>query len=131
MSIHMGNGNGNGNINDNGNGIDYESVIEIYHSLCPKMNKVVVINNQRKGYINARITEFGIDKVASVLRMAGESSFLNGQNDKAWKADFEWIMRPQNFVKIMEGKYVAMKQDNNDLRVSTKYIDEYEGNRAK
>jgi hypothetical protein len=55
--------------------------------------------------MNARVGEYGLDKVIMVLRLAGESEFLNGKNDKVWKADFEWIMRPTNFVKIMEGKY--------------------------
>jgi hypothetical protein len=85
--------------------IDYDFVVENYHSLCPKLNKVAVMNDLRKGFINARVGEFGMEKVISVIRIAGESDFLNGKNDKAWKADFEWILRPTNFVKIMEGKY--------------------------
>lgn len=103
----LGNGIGNDNGNKGGLGekIDYDFIVGNYHSLCPKMNKVSVINDQRKGFINARVGEFGMDKVISVLRMSGESEFLNGKNDKAWKADFEWIMRPTNFVKILEGKY--------------------------
>lgn len=90
--------------------INYESLIENYHSLCPKMNKVSVINETRRGYINARVGEFGMEKVIFVLRLAGESDFLNGVNDRAWKADFEWIMRPTNFIKIMEGKYANKVQ---------------------
>lgn len=98
------------------NDIDYyKGVVENYHSLCPKLNKVQVINKIRKGFINARVGEYGMEKVISVLRIAGECEFLNGQNDKAWKADFEWIMRPTNFLKILEGKYInnKKKQQNN------------------
>lgn len=87
------------------NGIDYENFVLNYHNLCPQMNKVQVLNDLRKGFINARVSEFGSEKVTSVIRKAGESEFLNGKNDKSWKADFEWILRPTNFVKIMEGKY--------------------------
>lgn len=86
--------------------VDLQFVVDNYHSLCPKMNKVIAINDTRKGYINARVGEYGMDKVINVLQSAGESDFLNGKNDKAWKADFEWIMRPNNFIKIMEGKYI-------------------------
>ncbi len=85
--------------------IDYQNIIDNYHHLCPTLNKVVAINEIRKGYMNARVGEYGIDKVISVIRMAGESKFLTGQNEKAWKADFEWILRPSNFLKILEGKY--------------------------
>jgi hypothetical protein len=94
---------------DNGSGtvtvIDYELVLENYHSLCPKMSKVIELNATRKGFINARHAEFGLEKITEVLRLSGESDFLNGVNDRAWKADFEWIMRPTNFLKILEGKY--------------------------
>ena len=85
--------------------VDYEFIIGNYHSLCPKMNKVQAINQQRKGFINARYAEYGMEKITEVLRKAGGSDFLNGINDKGWKADFEWIMRPTNFIKILEGKY--------------------------
>lgn len=90
---------------DNENGIDYENVIELYHELCPKMQRVLVLNKTRRGHINARFAEFGLSKITEVLRLAGESDFLNGKNDRAWKADFEWLMRPENFIKVLEGKY--------------------------
>jgi len=102
----------NENENENENRIEYENVIELYHLLCPKMNKVIAINKFRKGFINARISEFGLEKVTEIIRKAGQSDFLNGKNDKAWKADFEWIMRPQNFVKIMEGKYCNSRESH-------------------
>lgn len=91
--------------------IDYESLIENYHTLCPKMSKVQALNKTRKGYINARVGEYGLEKVISVFRIAGQSDFLNGKNDKAWKADFEWILRPENFLKVLEGKYINKKPD--------------------
>jgi hypothetical protein len=100
--------------------IDYENIVENYHSMCPKLNKVVVVNDLRKGFINARIGEFGIEKVINVIRLAGESDFLNGKNDKAWKADFEWILRPTNFIKIMEGKYknhTIIDNNKEELRI--------------
>lgn len=95
----------NENRNENKNGIDYESVVQNYHVFCPKMNKVAVMNDTRKGFVRERISEHGLEKLIDVFRIAGESDFLNGKNDKGWKADFEWIIRPTNFVKIMEGKY--------------------------
>jgi len=85
--------------------IDYDYIVDLYHNLCSKMSRVAVLNQQRKGFINARYSEFGMEKITSVLRLAGESKFLNGDNDRAWKADLEWIFRPVNFVKILEGKY--------------------------
>ena len=97
---------------------DYENLLSIYHSLCPKMRKVQVMNEARKGYVNARIGEYGQEKVVEVLRLAGESGFLNGKNDRSWTADFEWIMRPTNFINIMEHKF-----NNNGFNTAADKID--------
>lgn len=85
--------------------IDYGFIVNLYHDLCPKMSKVIALNEKRRGYINARHTEYGLDKICEVLRKAGESDFLNGKNDRVFKADFEWLMRPENFLKVLEGRY--------------------------
>ena len=85
--------------------IDFDLILKLYHDLCTKMSKVEKLTDQRKGFIRARYSEFGLEKITTVLRLAGESSFLNGHNDKLWRADFEWLMRPNNFIKVLEGKY--------------------------
>jgi len=41
------------------------------------------------------------------LRMADASPFCRGVNDRGWKADIEWFLRPDTTTKIMEGKYDA------------------------
>jgi len=73
------------------------------------MPKVEKLTDKRKGYVNARYAEYGIEKITTVLRIAGSSDFLNGKNDRVWKADFEWLMRPENFVKVLEGKYGSIQ----------------------
>ena len=90
--------------------VEYDSVIEDYHTLCPKMSKVQVLSEMRKKHIHARLTEFGREKITEAFRIAGQSSFLNGVNDRAWKADFDWMVKPENFIKVMEGKYDKAEQ---------------------
>jgi hypothetical protein len=85
--------------------IDYDNVVELYHELCPKMRKVEKLGKQRREFIHARFSEYGLSKITEVLRLAGESDFLNGKNDRLFMADLEWLMRPNNFIKVMEGKY--------------------------
>ena len=55
--------------------------------------------------MNARINDHGVEKVIEVIQLAGKSDFLNGKNEKRWKADFDFIINPEKFIKIMEGKY--------------------------
>ena len=34
-----------------------------------------------------------------------ESSFLRGDNDKGWQADFDFFVQKSSWQKILEGKY--------------------------
>ena len=51
----------------------------------------------------------GIEKV-------GQSSFCSGNNDRGWKADVEWFLRPDTLANVMEGKY-------DDRRKTESYTD--------
>lgn len=33
------------------------------------------------------------------------SPFLTGQNDRGWRADMDWFLKPDSVVRILEGKY--------------------------
>ena len=35
----------------------------------------------------------------------GKSSFLNGDNDRGWTASIDWLIKPENRLKVLEGKY--------------------------
>jgi len=85
--------------------INYNEILENYHLYCDKLPKIIKLSDERKKHITARFKDFGIEGVVEVLKMAGRSEFLSGKNDKAWKADLDWIFNPTNFLKIMEGKY--------------------------
>lgn len=85
--------------------IDYEFIISQYHELCPGMGRVVKLTDARRDLIRVRLKEFGQDKIIETFQIAGKSRFLNGHNDRKWQADFEWILGPKNFIKIIEGRY--------------------------
>lgn len=101
--------------------INYVEIVAEYHKICIRLPKVQILTERRKGFINARLNEHGRDKIFSMFQKANESDFLAGQNGE-WMADFDWLMRPNNFVKVLEGKYSNTKNDGkykpNDPRVS-------------
>ncbi len=97
--------NDNDNDNDNVSVIDYKRIEESYSLYCEKLSQIKKLSDERKKHINARFREFDFDTIILVIKKVGESDFLNGKNDRNWKPDFDWIFKPTNFVKILEGKY--------------------------
>lgn len=74
------------------------------------MPLVRAMTSKRKAAIDARVREYGMEKVMFMIDKASISSFLNGSN--GWMASFDWIMRPNNFIKVLEGNYDDRKQGN-------------------
>lgn len=101
----------------------HSEVISLYHHHLPTLRKVEVWNAARQGYLRQRWREVAeelsksteIDS-ADVLgwwgeffQHVGKSKFLTGRvnskDGRAFTADLEWILKPSNFAKIVEGKY--------------------------
>jgi uncharacterized protein YdaU (DUF1376 family) len=104
-------------------GCDHKAVIELYHQNLPTMRRVEVWNETRAGYLRQRWREVAAElaqaqdiTASDVLNWWGEffqsvgkSRFLTGKvnskDGRAFVADLEWILKPSNFAKIVEGKY--------------------------
>ena len=60
---------------------------------------------KRRDFVKARVREHGMERVYEMITKASVSDFLNGKNGRAWIANFEWLFRPTNFQKVLEGNY--------------------------
>ena len=72
------------------------------HSRIPR---IITLSERRRRAVGERLGEHGMQTVLAVIRRAADSRFLNGCGEKGWHADFDWIFRPNNFIKILEGNY--------------------------
>lgn len=88
--------------------IDFEKVRQQFNRLMqdkaiPKIRGKIA--GQRKAFFEARVREYGITSAYRVMIKAAESGFLNGGGRNGWLANFEWIFRPNNFPKVLDGYY--------------------------
>ena len=67
----------------------------------------VVLTDKRKAALRARIKEHGEDNVCRAIEALKQSEFLAGANDRGWRANFDFVMRPGSFVKLLEGAYTS------------------------
>ena len=83
---------------------------------------IQIMTDKRKQALNARLREYGKQKLAIAIQKAARSDFLNGQNDRAFIATFDWILKPNNFPKVLEGNYDNSQitgYDNTTVRQSS------------
>jgi hypothetical protein len=43
--------------------------------------------------------------VLAAIGKVSRSAFLRGQNEKRWVITFDWLLKPNNFPKVLEGNY--------------------------
>ena len=86
--------------------IDYNALMNTFNQMFnSKLSKVISMTDKRKQAVRARVSEHGKQAIMTVFQNILQSPFLLGHNDKNWSCDFDWIFRPTNFIKILEGNY--------------------------
>ncbi len=117
---------------------DFVCVQTMWNECCPTYRRVTKLTSKsgkrcnRKGNITVCLNMLAeeakngskseaLKMLRSVFEKVAKSKFLSGQNYRGWKANFDWVMKPDNLVKVLEGNYdddlsCTSKSDNiNDL----------------
>lgn len=89
-------------------------VIGIYNAICTNLPQVQKLTEKREKAIDKLLKEFTIEQFEEICKIANVSEFLIGNNDRSWKADFDFIMRTDKATAILEGKYSQRKKDKLD-----------------
>jgi hypothetical protein len=97
-----------------------DELLNLYHEECKSLPRVLMLNDTRRKHLVSRwrdvdaeddlkSKEEGIEIFRQIFRQVQKSDFLSGRtqnrNGRAWKASFDWLMMPTNFLKVAEGQY--------------------------
>lgn len=83
-------------------------IVESYNAMASKCGFTTVklpLNEKRRTHIRCRISDRSEEDVLLAIRKMGESSFLRGDNGQGWRADFDFLLAPSKFDRILEGVY--------------------------
>ena len=100
----------------------HQAIIDIYHQTLPELPKVISWNKTREAHLKQRwrelFTEFECKSTEEALdwfkndffQFIKNSKFLTGRTQskdrRPFLADLEWVIKPTNFTKIIERKYL-------------------------
>lgn len=85
---------------------DYASVVESFNSTCPSLPHIRGLNDQRRKAIckaAAQVEEAG--GFPALFAKVEASDFLTGRSGSWNGCGFDWILKPANLTKILEGNY--------------------------
>jgi uncharacterized protein YdaU (DUF1376 family) len=99
----------------------YADLVSAYAMALPQLPQVSVLNTSRKRAMQARWREVctadkldrdtGLDWFRWFFGHVASSPFLTGNGKpnrdtgRVWSADFDWLMNPTNFARIVDGRY--------------------------
>lgn len=86
----------------------HEDIVNLYHEVLPELSKVKVWSSKRQSYLrtvwNGNESRQNLDYWERFFNYVKQSNFLMGRSND-FKADLEWLVKPANFIKIIEKKY--------------------------
>ena len=103
---------------------DFDNILD-YWNKTSMLKEISAITEKRKGHINARYKEHGLEAIYIVIKNCGQSNFMRGDNNRGWQATFDWVFRPNNFIKVLEGNYLDSKK-NTESKFEKTYRDTVE-----
>ena len=102
----------------------HKEVIDLFHKTLPELPEVRIWNKTRESLLKARwretatrldwkSTQDGLEYFEKLFNWIRQSKFLMGKvnpkpGQRAFECELEWILRPQNWAKLIEGKYHAV-----------------------
>ena len=114
-------------------GVPYDEVINMFNDLCISFPKVKVRNKTRDNNIKKMYKNLHIDEIKAIFEMAEKSDYLSGRNGKWMNCSFDWIIKENNYIKVLEGNYnrdSAVKSGSNDWTGYCDHMEKHESYEA-
>ena len=85
-----------------------KDIVDLWNSLVPygiKPIRAIVPESERHKLLRARLRQYGEGSFSEIVENVKKSDFLQGKNNRAWTITFDWVIRPNNYPKVLEGNY--------------------------
>lgn len=85
--------------------------------------KIEKLTTTRGAAICRRILDAGsLEKFLAVMARIERTPWMLGENDRGWRADFDFILQPSSFTKLMEGAYERGKRSGTSYSANGAYM---------
>jgi hypothetical protein len=83
-----------------------KAMMAVFREVCTSLAPPSKLTEPRQRHCRARLAELGgdIDQWRALCQRVQQSPMLTGLKTD-WRADFDWLLQPTNFTKVLEGKY--------------------------
>lgn len=76
--------------------------------------------SKRCQMLKGRIREYGMNDLLKAMDNIRHSDFLRGENKNGWMITFDWFVKPNNFLKVLEGNYNGDRKHGSGAKTQRK-----------
>ena len=112
----------------------FNETMAAYGAQIPQVRSIPT-NSKRAAFVRARLKEYGKEALAKVVQNAAKLSFYNGGGARGWVADFDWLFRPSNFLRVLEDTRANAVPQSTNMTTTSQYgttaksVDDYSDER--
>ena len=88
--------------------VNYQVVVDLWNS--SNEIKAQRLTDKRRAAIRQLLNEYSEQQIKEVFQAVPKIPFLRGDNDRGWRADLDYTLRPDKFLKILEGGWETKKE---------------------
>lgn len=94
----------------------YQQILNTYNDCCGKLPKATKLTDKRKRAIRICLEQgFTLDDFRDAVKKAALIPFFNGNGDRNWRANFDFIIKPDNLQKIIEDTYGSGQENSHSF----------------
>jgi len=98
----------------------YQKFVAKWNGLPAPVHEIRRLSPQRKAKLKTRHgDDYWRDHWEDALDRAAKIPGLMGDNDRNWSIDFDWFMRPDTVLKLLEGKWANWGKDKQEQQPET------------
>ncbi len=76
---------------------------ELAHSSLPRVEKMT--GKRTRACKKLSSEKLDMEDLRKAITKINSSSFLRGESERGWKANFDWFLKPENQTRALEGQY--------------------------
>ena len=113
-----------------------KEVVNSYNSICESFPKLQKLTYKRITAVKRILSSYSLDEIKRAFELAEKSDFLSGRkktdNHYTWRCSFDWLINPNNMVKVLEGNYnkessIASEPRDSDKKYWEKQMEKTNG----
>jgi hypothetical protein len=83
------------------------AALDVWNGMAERtgLPKAIGATGKRLAGMKERLAEHGKDGWCKAVEAVERSAFCRGENDRGWRADIGFMIRPEKFLKLLEGGF--------------------------